>query len=169
MEEQKEFKNIIEQKMQDIGLKPDFSLIQNSFVSIPTDTKDKMFEEFLKILSFFNSDENAFKLGRIDKEHRFACTCLATFANKQDICKKAQDLKIKPRYPLIAEWFKNWNIACTATESKTGNKSDQFKEIASSFINFKSLLTYQEARHMQPEEAEGATPTEKLKRGILGR
>ena len=126
-----------------------------------------MFREFLKILDFFNSDENVFKLGRIDKQHRFALAVTATNMKKPEITQKAIEAKEKPRYFYLAEFFKNWNIACTATESKTGNKSDQFKEIASSFVNFKSLLAYQEARHMQPEAE--IEPSEKLKRGVLGR
>lgn len=172
--ETKEIKNIetefLYKKMKEAGIEPNMSLIENSFVSIPTNDKNKMFEEFLKILELFINDENSFKTGRLNKDgtQNFPTAVCETIKNKAEIEKKAKNNKEKTRYALHGEFMKNFHISNSIQDIKNKqSKAEFFRDISTAFTQYKSWLMVQEAKHSNPE-AEEEEPSEKLKSGIFG-
>lgn len=157
-------------RMEDMGLKPDLSLIKSGLMSNISDTSDKMFEEFLKMVKEFNSDENVFKVGTLPKDgsKTYWLSLGATVSEVPKIKALAAENKTKPRYYFSASFMKNYNIGLSAEKQKYGNRSDQIKEIMMAFVNFKSLLMYREAGRFAPESEEN-TPSEKLRKGFLAR
>jgi hypothetical protein len=160
---------IILKKMEELNLEPDLSLIKTSIVSNIEQNQDRMFEEFLKLVLDFDNDKNVFKHGMIPKDGRkvYPLALLGTISEKSEIVQEAKVFGVKPRYTFAAHFFKNYNIGLSATITKSGNRSHQVENIMSSFIRFKAILMEKEAGFEEPDE--GGVPSEKLKKGILGR
>lgn len=161
----------IGQLLESAGYKSDTELLGHSIVSLPDQTNnDKMFEEFLKILQFYNSEEMNFKTSLLDKSGRqnYPVAILMTFKNASDIIKIAKEKKTKPRYVATDMFMQNFFIANSITDNK--EKVLRFtiiRDMATAFTQYKSWLTIQEAKHLTPEEVE--EPSEKIKKGFLGR
>lgn len=162
-------KEEIIQKLESLGLSTDLSLIESNIVSNLDSNINKMFEQFMKLMEFYNSDENVFKMGKIGKLEQFPASICATFAEQKEILDESLNQQIKPRYVFMKHFFKNWNIACSSTlDKKQGNKSDQSKEIMSAFINFQSAIEYQKARSGFMEDTENQA-SDKLQAGVMKR
>lgn len=166
---------MIQQKIKQLGLEFDTHLLETSIVSIPNAEQDKMFEEFLKLLKEFNDDKNVFKFGVLPKPGLFTDDQKGPIAllhaiGESDFTKKFKETGRKPRYHFINSFLQAYHTACSAQErdNKYFNRSDQYVGAMSSFINFKSLLSYREAGHENPDEQQNE-PSEKIKKGILGR
>lgn len=156
------------EKLKSLGIDSDLSLVEGSLVSnLGEDSRHKMFQDFLEMLKFFNDDTNVFKLGRLKKTVTFPVAVGYTYSAQRTIVEEAVKNDERPRYVMFRHLLKNYNIACSATENKAGNKSDQFTKISTAFVNFNSLLEYQQARVHTDEDENG--PSEKLKSGVLKR
>jgi hypothetical protein len=162
-------RNEILQRLKEMGLESDTSLVESNIVSnIDNESDHQMFEDFLKILQLHTDDSLAFKLGSLDKRVTFPATVCATCSEHSQIIAESNAEQVKPRYVFMRHFFKNYNIACSATISKTGNKANQFSDISRAFINFMSALEYQKARVPNIDETEDQ-PSEKLKSGVFKR
>lgn len=161
----------IQEMLKSVGYESDTDLLSHSIVSLPDQQQnDKMFEEFLKILQFYNSDPMNFKTSILDKSGRqnYPVAILMTFKNAREIVDKAKAQNTKPRYIATDMIMQNFFIAQSIQDNK--EKVLRFtiiRDMATAFTQYKSWLTIQEAKHLNPEEVE--QPSEKIKKGFLGR
>lgn len=122
------------------GIDTDSDFVGDSIVTIPS--KNDMLEDFVKILKDFLADINIFKLGFSEKFNNFDDSLLATCGDMPVLKKNNEG--VKPRY-LIANRFRHhYHIGRSALN---GRRSQEYKDIASSFIAYKSLLNYEQLRN----------------------
>lgn len=124
-------------------------------ISTESESKDFM-EDFVQILDIYLDDKNVFKLTNTERLKLFDDSLLATMGDVPSF-----DRKIKPRYQFVSAFRYHYHIG---RSSLKGAKSEQFRDIASSFIAFKSMLSFQRARYDAMDmDSEGK------KKSILGR